>query len=132
MPRLARPAILAAALLGGICWVAHVFIDVAALTWVGSGLLLVAAGLVGAGLSRLPWLAVVSGIGAAALWWCLVDLVRGVASDRVVEGVLGATVALAVGLAVLTPTRGATPVRRSSPQLQPRHASCAPRGNHRG
>ena len=121
-----RSIALTAGLLGGICWVLRLFLDADPLAWAGSGLLLVAAGLLGAGMSRLPWLAAISGLGAAALWWSLVELLRDLAEVRLIEGVLGAAVSLVVGLAVLASGRG------SDPAPQARHAATAPRGNHRG
>ncbi|MGA8845955.1 MAG: hypothetical protein WB471_05015 [Nocardioides sp.] len=125
MHHAARSIALTAGLLGGICWVLHLFVDVDALSWAGSGLLVVAAGAIGAGVSRLPWLAAISGLGAAALWWSLIELLRDLATARIVEGVVGALAALAVGLAVLSSGRGSTP----APQAGPPRPS---RGNHRG
>ena len=114
MHRLARQAALAAALTGGICWVANLWADAPALSWVGAALLAVAAGLVGSGLARLAWVAVVAGLGAVALAGALVEAARDLGDARVVEAVLGAAAALAVGIAVL----------RRDPHPQPA-------GNHR-
>lgn len=115
MPRPVRPLALAAGLLGAMGWVANLWVGAAALSLAGSLLLAVAAGLVGTGLARLPWLAVVSGVGAVALCWSLVELARDLGPVPVVEAVLGAGAALVVGVVLVV---------RTPPAPE--------RGNHRG
>ena len=127
MHRQARPLVLAAGLLGGMSWVAHLFVDAAPLWWAGAALLALAAGLVGARLAQVPWLAVIAGISTAALFWSLVELARDAGSDpRVAEGVVGACAALLVGVATVL----WRPVEGSEPRPHGRHES--PRGSGRG
>ena len=128
MHRQARPLVLAAGLLGGMSWVAHLFVDATVLWWAGAVLLAVAAGLVGARLAQMPWLAVIAGIGTAALCWSLVELARDVGSDpRVAEGVVGASAALLVGIATMLRSAGGGGARPHG-----RHESVRGPGNHRG
>lgn len=97
---------LAAALLGGICWVLNLYVDASALWWPGAVLLLGTAGLLGLGLARLPWVAAVAGIGTAALSGSLAALLRDAGEAQVVDAVIGAGAALLVGIAMLLPVRG--------------------------
>ncbi|CAN5405350.1 hypothetical protein BH09ACT12_BH09ACT12_37250 [soil metagenome] len=126
MHRLAALFALAAALIGGICWVANLFVDSEALSWAGSLLLAAAAGLVGARLAKMVWLAAIAGVGTAVLCWSLAELARRLAEVRVVEGVLGAGAALVVGIAM------ALPARVDDGRSEVRHASARSAGNHRG
>ncbi len=72
----------AAALLGGVCWVAHYFVDQdgAALTPVRV-LLAVATAAVGASLVRHPGIKVIAAVGAVLLAASVVELARGAADD---------------------------------------------------
>ncbi|MBS45102.1 MAG: hypothetical protein CMH83_18420 [Nocardioides sp.] len=107
----------AAALLGGIAWVANVFVDSSVLAAAGAVLLTLAAGLAAAGTVRPVWLRVVTAVGAGALVVCVWQLLLDGRDARVLEAVLGAVGTLAVTLRVAWPGRASTP---------------AGRGNHRG
>ena len=120
MHRMVRPCALAAALLGGICWVAHLFVGGVELWWAGSVLLVVAGFACGALTARLPWVGVVAGLGSAGLGWALVALARSLGDVRLVEGVVGAGAALLVGIAVAV-TGSLDPEPHPGPH----------RGNHR-
>jgi hypothetical protein len=126
LARLVRPLVAAAALLGGMSWVANLWVDAVALSWVGSAALGLAVGVLGTGLARLVWVAAVAGLGTVVLGWALLAVARGLGEDRVVEAVLGAGATLLVGLLVL---RGGEP--EPSP-VAPRRARPARPGNHRG
>lgn len=117
---------LGAALVGGICLVANRFVDVDPLSWLGSALLAVAVLVAGAGLARAWWLTVVTGLGAVALAWALLEVAYDAAADRDVEAVAGGLATLCVAVAVLRPARPAPGSgARSGAGPTP------PRGNHR-
>ncbi len=99
---------MAAALLGGICLVAHLFADAATLMGAGLALLAVAAALVGAGIVRQPWLAVITAGGSVALGWAVLEVARELAPDREAEAVLGGLASLCVAIGVMRrpPRRG--------------------------
>ena len=97
----------AAALLGGVCWVAHYFVDQAALLWTGGVLLAVATAALGASLVRHPGIKVVAAVGAVLLAASVVELMRGAADDLVVELVVGGAATLLVALSLVRrPARG--------------------------
>ncbi|MDO9455327.1 hypothetical protein [Nocardioides sp.] len=96
-----RVVALGAALAGGVCLVAHLFLDVDVLSWLGLGLLGVAAAAVGAGLVRARWLAVVTATGAIALAWAVLELAHDLAPDRAVEAAVGGLASLCVAVAML-------------------------------
>jgi hypothetical protein len=110
-----------AALVGGVALVAHLFVGVAALAWVGLGLVGIAVAVLGAGLARAWWLALLTGLGALALGWALLEVVRDVASDREVDAVVGGLATLGVAVAVL----------RSSRRPGPAASGAGHPGNHR-
>lgn len=119
-----RSVALGSALLGAMAWVANLFVGLAGLSSAGLVLLGSACVLAGAGLVRQVWLALITGPGACALAWSLLELTRhwvdastGLDADhRVLEGVVGALVGLVVAI-------GVTREPRAVPQR---------RGNHRG
>lgn len=123
-----RTCALAAALLGGICWVTHLFVDVATLGWAGAVLLGLALALLGSGLSRLPAVAAVAALGAVGLGWSLLELVRDLGESRTVDAVVGALATLAVAAAVLLP--GSAPQQPPDRGRAHRQDSSS-RGNHR-
>ena len=114
-----RALALGSALLGGIAWVADLYVESSALPAVGLVLLGVAVLLVGVRLARQPWLAALAAAGALLLAWSVLVLLRDALPDRVPEAVLGAAASLLVGVAVL---RGPRP-----PVTSPE----SPSGNHR-
>ena len=124
-----RVVALGAALTGGVALVAHLFVDVDVLTWIGLGLLGIAVAVVGVGLTRTWWLAVVTGLGAPALGWAVLEVARDAAPDREVEAVLGGLATLCVAVAVLRSSRqpdAPTDTPTKTTETTPRR-----RGNHR-
>ena len=109
-----RTLALSAALLGGIAWVANLYVDAGALSLTGTVLLGVAVVVVGSRLARQAWLAVVAAAGSLLLAWSLLGLLRDQLPDGVLEAALGGVASLSVAVAVV---RG------------PRHPP--PTGNHR-
>lgn len=116
-----------AALVGGVCLVAHLFVDVALLTAVGLVLVGVAVLVVGAGLARARWLTLVTGAGAVALAWAVLEMARELAPDRDVEAVVGGLATLCVAIAVLRPGPG-SPGSPAGPAGRPAGTRA---GNHR-
>ncbi len=101
-----RILVTAAALLGGVCWVAHMFVDAGALVWLGMVLLGLALAVVGAGLVRAPWVRAVAAAGSVALAGGLVELGRNTAEDRVFLGIVGGSATLVVAATVVLRPRG--------------------------
>lgn len=99
---------LGAALVGGVCLVANLFVDADALARAGLGLLCVAIAVVGAGLVREAWLMVVSSAGSVALSWAVYEALRDVAPDLQLEAAVGGVATLCVALAVLRPSKPVT------------------------
>ncbi|CAN5645034.1 hypothetical protein BH11ACT8_BH11ACT8_24040 [soil metagenome] len=116
-----RPVVLTAALLGGMVWVADLFVDRVALSVTGAVLLGASVLFWGAGLVRQAWLAAITGAGAVILAWSILSLLRDAADDRVLEGVLGGLASLLVAVGV---ARGPREARAS--------ATGRTAGNHRG
>ncbi len=97
----------AAALMGGVCWVAHYFVDQTALLWAGGVLLAVATAAVGASLVRHPGIKVIAALGAVLLAGSVVELLRGAADDLLVELLVGGAAALLVAVSLVRrPARG--------------------------
>ena len=96
-----RVLVLGAALVGGICLVARLFVDAAALEWVGLVLLAVAVGAAATGLVRQPWLAAVAGAGSVALAYAVLETARSVGPDREVVAVAGGLATLCVAGALV-------------------------------
>lgn len=111
------PVVLGAALLGGVCLVANLFVGAAALSGVGLVLLAVAVAAIGASLVRATWLMAITASGAVALGWAVLEVLRDVAPDRQVEALVGGCATLYVAVAVLRAPRGGSRTTR--------------RGNHR-
>ncbi len=95
-----RVVALTAGLLGGIAWVANLWVEQDAVSWAGLALLAVAVAAVGAELVRQPWLQLISAVGSVALVVSVVEVLRAEVDDRPLEGVVGAAATLAVALAV--------------------------------
>jgi hypothetical protein len=112
---------LGAALAGGVCLVAHLFVGPDPLAWVGLALLGVAVAVVGGSLVRQPWLVLVTAAGSVGLAWASLEALRAVAPDRELEGVVGGLATLCVAVAMLRPA--AEPSRREEGADRP--------GNHR-
>ena len=112
---------LGGALVGGVALVTHLFVDVDALTWAGLALVGLAVAVVGAGLARAWWLALVTGLGAAALAWTVLEVAREAVPERDVEAVVGGLATLCVAVAVL----------RSPRVPDAGDGGVARRGNHR-
>ena len=110
-----RTLALAAGLLGGIAWVADLYVASAALSVVGAVLLGVAVLLVGVRLARQPWLATLAAAGALLLAWSVLAMLHDALSDGVPEAVLGATASLLVGVAVLRGPSGSEAARGNQP-----------------
>ena len=112
-----RFVVLGAALLGGVCLVANLFVmadvlDVGGLVLVGLAL----AG-AGAGLARVPLLRVVCAAGSVALGWSLLEVLHDVVDPHQVDAAVGGLATLCVAAAVLLG--------------RPAAAAAPPRGNHR-
>ena len=96
-----RVGAMGAALGGGVCLVANLWVDLTALTWTGLALLGVAVVVVGASLVRRPWLAVVAAAGSVTLAASVLDVARSGAPDREVDAVVGGLATLCVAVAML-------------------------------
>ncbi|WP_148611690.1 hypothetical protein [Nocardioides rubriscoriae] len=106
-----------AALVGGVCLVANLFVDADLLSVVGLVLVSVAVAVAGAGLVRAWWLTIVCGAGSVALALAVLAVLRDAAPDREVDAVLGGVATLCVAVALL---------RRPRPEV-----AVARPGNHR-
>lgn len=96
-----RIVAMAAALVGGVSWVANMFIDLAPLLWAGYALLGVALAAVGSSLVRQLWLKTIAAVGTVGLTGSVVELARDATDDRLLEGVLGGVATLLVALSLL-------------------------------
>jgi hypothetical protein len=93
-----RPVATAAALVGGIAWVANYFVDNDVLVWAGAVLLAVAVAAAGASLVRHPGIKVIAAVGALLLVGSVFSLVRESADDAVVHLVAGGLATLLVAV----------------------------------
>ena len=116
-----RTAQLSAGLMGGVAWVANLFVDSDALSVIGTVLLGLAVLVVGGRQARQTWLSVITAAGSVALFWSLLELLRDVYDDRVLEAVLGGVASLVVAIVVARSPGGSGLDR-----------AVAKRGNHRG
>ena len=98
-----RIVALGAALAGGACLVANLFVDHDALAVAGLVVLAVAVAVVGARLVRAPWLAVVCAAGAVALAWAVLEVLREAVPDLELEAVVGGVATLCVAVATMRP-----------------------------
>jgi hypothetical protein len=103
-----------AGLLGGLCWLVRMLLDLAGhgtggpadlLHWVG--LLLVAVALVGMGAALVStsatWLRAVVGVAFPLLVWSVLEVLHDAGNPRVVDGLAGLVLVFSSGLAL---TRG--------------------------
>jgi hypothetical protein len=114
-----------AGLLGGLCWLVRLLLDLAGhgtggladlLHWVG--LLLVAVALVGMGAALVStsgtWLRAVVGVAFPLLVWSVLEVLHEAGNPRVIDGVVGLAVAVASGVALTRDRPKKEPPRRRS------------------
>ncbi len=89
----------AAALVGGIAWVANYFLDLDVLVWAGGVLLAVAVAAVGASMVKHPGIKVIAVVGALLLAGSVYSLILESADGDVVHLVAGGLATLLVAVA---------------------------------
>jgi polyferredoxin len=112
-----------AGLIGGLCWLLRLLLDLAGhgtggladlLYWVG--LLLVAVALAGMGAALVStsatWLRVVAGAGCLLLVWSVLEVLHDAGDPRAVDGLAGLLVAVASGRALSRDRQKKEPPRR--------------------
>jgi hypothetical protein len=96
-----RFVVLGAALLGGVCLVADLFVMADLLDAVGLVLVGLAVAGVGAGLARGPLLRIVCAAGSVALGWSVLQVLHDVADPHQVDAGVGGLATLCVAAMVL-------------------------------
>ena len=115
-----RTVTMGAGVLGGVCWLLRLVLDLAgldgallgALAW--AGLLLLAAGLAGLGaglVGREPWLQAIVAVAFPLLVWSVLEVLHPAGDPEVIDGVFGVVVAVICGRRLLA-YRSARPERR--------------------